>query len=296
MQMEESPKLIEIKQDKPGFDRFIGSWLCLGEAVAVIDVGPANSAGRLLEALASMNIDRVDYVLLTHIHLDHAGGLAAFLDRFPMAKVVCHERGLKFMADPSRLWAGSLQVLGGLAEMYGRPRPVSSQALIPHTKAGIQGLDIIETPGHAPHHLSYHWQGHLFAGEAGGNLFRVQGREYLRGATPPRFLLSETLTSVDRLRALDNQPIFYAHFGRAGNSHQMLDRFRAQLLRWKEIIEAEISLGRPQDLEHRCVNALLAQDPELDAFKLMDAPARDRERYFIGNSVRGYLGFLQGDG
>ena len=110
-----NPTLIPIKQDLPGFERFIGSWVCVGEINMVIDVGPSVSVNRLIKALTDMGVDRVDCVALTHIHIDHAGGLALFLEHFPMATVICHEKGIKHLVDPTRLWAGSLKTLGEIA-------------------------------------------------------------------------------------------------------------------------------------------------------------------------------------
>jgi hypothetical protein len=137
--------------------------------------------------------------------------------------------------------------------------------------------------------------GHLFAGEAGGNYLCVADTDYLRPATPPRFFLKVFLETVDRLMALEDQHICYAHFGDAPSSRQMLKRFRAQVLRWKEVVEKERSAG-PKDLIMRCVDRLLAKDPDLKAFALMDPDTQDRERFFMGNSVRGYIGFLEAQG
>ena len=284
--------LIEIKQKIPGFDHFIGSWVYPGDVNLVVDVGPANSVGRLIEALMKMNMERVDYILLTHIHIDHAGGLAEFLEHFPMARVLCHDKGIRHLADPSKLWEGSRKVLGIIAEAFGPPKPVKEEMCIPHTQAHIEDLDVIETPGHAPHHVSFSYRGNLFAGEAGGNYLSVRDTDYLRPATPPRFFLKDFLGSVDRLIALGDQHICYAHFGDAPNSCQMLKRFRAQILRWKEVIQKEMSAGS-NDLIMRCVDSLLEKDPDLKAFNSMDPDTQKRERSFMANSVRGYIEFLQ---
>ncbi len=117
--------LIEIKQDMPGFDHFFGSWVCQDDLAIVVDVGPANTAVRLIESLTYMGVERVDYVFLTHLHIDHCGGLAEFLDHYPMARVICHEKGIDYLTDPSKLWEGSLAVLGEIAEAYGSPEPVA---------------------------------------------------------------------------------------------------------------------------------------------------------------------------
>ncbi len=283
--------LIEIKQNIPGFDNFIGSWLFQDELTLLVDVGPANTCHRLMESLARLNINRIDYILLTHIHLDHAGGLADVLARYPMARVICHEKGVANLVDPGRLWRGSLKVLGKIAESYGEPNPVPLDRIIPHTRAHARGVTVIETPGHAQHHLSFSCRNRLFPGEAAGTFMMVGGEEYLRPATPPRFFLEVFLDSVDRLLSLEDQPIFYAHFGKAESSHLMLRRFRSQVLSWKGWIQEEIAFGK-EDLERRCVEVLLSKDPNLTALERMDRPTRERERNFIGNAVKGFLGFF----
>jgi len=283
--------LIEIKQERPGFDGFIGSWLYQDDLTLLVDVGPANTCGRLMENLARLEINRIDYILLTHIHLDHAGALADVLARYPMARVVCHEKGAVNLADPVRLWSGSLKVLGEIAESYGKPKPVPLDRIVPHTRAQVAGVTVIETAGHAQHHLSFSCRNRLFPGEAAGTFMRVGGEEYLRPATPPRFFLEVFLASVDRLLALEDQPILYAHFGRAESSHLMLERFRVQVLSWKGWIQQEIALGA-EDLERRCVEALLSKDPNLIALAKMDGPTQEREKHFIGNAVKGFLGFF----
>ena len=286
------PVLIEVKQDRPGFDRFIGSWVCKGDTNIVIDVGPANSVNRLAGSLKAMDMERIDLVLLTHIHIDHVGGLADFLDHFPMANAICHDKGIKHLIDPSKLWAGSRNVLGEVAEVYGAVKSVKRERLIPHTEVDIKGFENIETPGHAPHHLSFGCRGNLFVGEAGGNYFTIRDSEYLRPATPPLFFLNECLKTIDRLLAMDDQPICYAHFGRAESSHGMLNRSRDQLMRWEGIIKKEMSMGEG-DLMERCMGALLEKDPELRAFQTMAPDVRERERFFMGNSIKGYVGFLK---
>lgn len=290
--MDIDPKLIEIKQDMPGFNSFIAAWVCTDGINLVVDVGPSNSSGRLIDSLLSAGCNRVDYVLLTHIHIDHCGGLARILDHYPMAKVICHEKGIKHITDPSNLWTGSLKVLGEIARMYGRPQPIPASSLIPHTECKIKSLKIIETPGHAIHHLSYSYKSHLFAGEAGGNFFIINGSEYLRPATPPRFFFDVCMRSVEKLIALENQPIYYAHFGRADSSHRLLKRFRNQLIFWKKIVKRELSKDN-NEIVTRCIESLLKEDENLKAFQNMDTDTQKREKIFITNSVKGFIGYLK---
>jgi len=286
-------QLIEIKQDAPGFNPFFGSWLCTDDLTLIVDVGPANSAERLIASLSRIPIHRLDYVLITHIHLDHAGALANILEAYPMARAVCHSEAIPHLVDPERLWTGSLKVLGEVAREYGRPRPIPKERLIPHTEAAIRDLQVVETPGHALHHISYRFCGRLYAGEAAGNYLTLEGRDYMRPATPPRFFFDVFLRGLDSLIKLEDQPIRYAHFGEAPGSHGMLRRFRDQLFLWKDIIGGSLRQGGSHDtIIQRSMDLLMEMDTNLAAFRLMDAHVQARERMFMTNSVGGFVGFL----
>lgn len=287
-----NPTLIPIRQDRPGFEEFIGSWFYQGNRATVVDVGPSRSIHILLQSLYDVGVKRVDLVLLTHIHADHAGGLAEFLKVFPMAQVICHGRAIGHLIAPANLWLGTQKALGDLALTYGPIDPVGKEWLVSHTEAKVAGLEIFETPGHAPHHLSYVYEGKLFAGEAGGIYLTVGKGEYLRPATPPVFFLKEFAESMDRLLIRGDLPIYFGHFGRAENSMPLLKRARRQLLFWERIISEESSRGLGDAVE-RCMDRLLKEDPELKAFSKMSLDDQGRERFFIANSIRGYLGYLQ---
>ncbi|MBL7211925.1 MAG: MBL fold metallo-hydrolase [Desulfobacteraceae bacterium] len=283
---------IEIKQDMPGFDSFFVSWVCQDGFNIVVDAGPANTADRLVESLTAHGLERVDYVFLTHIHIDHCGGLGGLLAHYPMAKVVCHDKAITHMVDPSKLWNSSLKVLGEVAEAYGPPRPVSEERLIPHSVCDLKDLTIIETPGHAVHHLSFVYGHRLFAGEAGGNYFIVGDTEYLRPATPPRFFFEVSLGSIDRLLSLEDQPIFFAHFDQAEGSHRVLQKSREQLVLWKKIIYEQVRKG-DQELLERCMEALIGQDPNLKGIGKMDDDTVKREKFFMANTIRGFIGYFK---
>lgn len=283
---------IEIKQDMPGFDSFFVSWLCQDDLNIVVDVGPANTAARLVESLGALGLDRVDYVLLTHIHIDHCGGLGDLLEHYPMTRVICHDKAVEHMVDPLRLWSGSLKVLGEIAEAYGPPKPIPKGKLIPHSESDLKDLTIIETPGHAVHHLSFLYRDLLFSGEAGGNYFIIGDTEYLRPATPPRFFFEVCLGSIDRLLSLEDQPICYAHFDQARSSHRLLGISREQLILWKEIIHKQVLKG-DQELLERCMNGLIEKDPNLKGISRMDQDTLKRERFFMANAIKGFIGYFK---
>ncbi len=285
---------LPIAQDMPGFNPFFGAWICQDDLNIMVDVGPANTAGRLVDSMETLGLSRLDYILLTHIHIDHGGALSEVLAHYPEARVICHEKGIPHLVDPSRLYEGSLKVLGDLARTYGSPGPIAGERLVPHTKCRVDGLRIIETPGHAIHHLSFTYGGRLYAGEAAGNYFIVGKREYLRPATPQRFFLDIFIKSVDRLLALEDQPIRYAHVESAETSHRLLGQFKDQLLFWESVIGESVTMGgRETDIIQSSVDRLLKEDPCLAAFGHMDENTQRREKTFMANSVKGFVGFFE---
>ncbi|MBI9082431.1 MAG: MBL fold metallo-hydrolase [Desulfobacterales bacterium] len=284
---------IPLPQPLPGFDEFISAWLITSPATVLVDVGPAASVPRLFEALSALGVDRIDAVLLTHIHLDHAGGAGDFAVRFPHAPVVCHHSALSHLADPSRLWAGSLKALGDTARAYGPMRPVPEPQLVDADTINLPDLAAIATPGHAVHHVSYRVGPFLMAGEASGVYQRVDdGTVYLRPATPPRFFLETSLASIDLLLPHAHALTCFGHHGWCPDGQPVLRTHRAQLLRWADIISARMSQRSDPTFEDGCIEALLAQDPLLTSFQRLSPAVRQREGFFLRNSIRGFVQYL----
>ena len=116
--------LIPLPQDLPGFDTFISAWLVTGERTYLVDPGPAVTIQKLVAALRALHIHHLDAILLTHIHIDHSGGIGDLVTHFPDTPVVCHPKAVEHLVDPARLWAGSVKTLGAIARAYGPISPV----------------------------------------------------------------------------------------------------------------------------------------------------------------------------
>jgi glyoxylase-like metal-dependent hydrolase (beta-lactamase superfamily II) len=285
--------LIPLSPPLTGFSEFISAWLYRGKITFLVDVGPSSTATELLRALQELDIDHLDYILLTHIHLDHAGAIGQITDAFPQTPIICHKDSISHLTEPSRLWEGTKKVLGSMALSYGPIQPVEANRLsgVNHFRAA--GVTPIITPGHAPHHVSYKTDNYLFAGETGGIYVSLPQRKfYLRPATPPRFFLDIALQSVDALIASQPKTICYSHFGINEDASMMLAAHREQLLLWEALIRDEIQNRKAIDRTATCLKRLLNEDPLMANFDQLTPDIQEREIYFLKNSINGYLGYL----
>jgi glyoxylase-like metal-dependent hydrolase (beta-lactamase superfamily II) len=149
--------LIDLNGPLEGFRKFISAWAYKIDGVTLlVDPGPASTIPYLVERLDELGIRTIDYILLTHIHLDHAGGTGQFLRHFPGAKVNCHPKGIPHMVAPQKLWEESKKVLGKVAEACGEMSPVPESSISYRDRIALGGvsIEVIETPGHAAHHVS----------------------------------------------------------------------------------------------------------------------------------------------
>ncbi|MEZ4387997.1 MAG: MBL fold metallo-hydrolase [Candidatus Krumholzibacteriia bacterium] len=297
------PRLELIDLDQPdltGYRRFISCWLSTGEGPTfVVDPGPGNTAPRLIARLAELGVHRLDWILLTHIHLDHGGAAADLLAAYPGARGVGHESAGPHLVAPERLWEGSRQVLGGIAERYGRPAAVPAASLAGYAELAQQGVEVIETPGHAPHHVSFRHQDTLFLGEAAGTFQPLaDGRWYLRPATPPRFKLEVALRSLDRLLALDPAParLAFAHHGLLeGRATELLRLARRQLQQWVDVVRAARAHAPAagfDELADGVIARLREHDPNFGLGHLLDPDIAAREQDFTKQTLRGMVQYV----
>ena len=274
----ESPILIDLEQPRPGFSRFISSWFYQpADANILVDPGPAGTIPQLTKALGELHVDRLDLILLTHVHLDHGGGVAELLKTYPGARVICHPRGMEHMANPDRLWDASLKNLGWIAEMYGRPQPVPGECLHfrERIEAGGVAIECIDTPGHAPHHLVFRVGDIVFAGEAAGIYLGLDDGFYLRvGAPPGGFHYPAYRRSLETIAALDASFLCFAHWGSTREYRKVMATAIEQADLWMAVSmrHADEADGK---FEERVMEELLATDPGLAL--LHGSPRRDPE-------------------
>ena len=286
--------LIGLTPPLPGFDRFLGVWLYTGPPAFLVDVGPSSTSAALLQALANIGVRHLDYLLITHVHIDHIGGAGQISEAFPKAWVVGHSKGLLHLVQPEKLWKGSLQTLGATARGYGEIRAVPPDRIMDAAALDEPFILPISTPGHASHHISYRVGDILFAGEAGGVCLPVvTGQLYLRPATPPRFFLDTALNSIDRLRDVASCHIAYSHFGFFKDASALLQSHRDQLLLWESIIGRILSEEGPHDRVTTCLEHILKEDARLGGYRALPTSEQRREEGFLRNSIQGFIGYLQ---
>lgn len=213
--------------------------------VTVVDTANNAALPRVLAALQALGLSpaNVDYVFLTHVHLDHAGGAGALMRAFPEARLVVHPRGARHMADPGKLFA-AVQAVYGAEEahrLYGDPLPVAADRIIAaddgyNFNLGDRTLTCLDTPGHASHHLCLldTRSGCLFTGDIFGLSFReldVEGRpSIIPTTTPTQFDPDIMHKSVDRILAHRPPAVYLTHFARVedvprlgGDLHRLIE-------------------------------------------------------------------------
>jgi len=277
----------------PGFRQFISAWhLEVNGRNLLVDPGPLSTIDRLVAALHQRGIKRLDTILLTHIHIDHAGGTGALLRAFPEARVICHPDGVRHLVDPKRLWQGSLKVLGRTAEVYGEIVPVPADRIGHAETVEGTGIEVHLTPGHAPHHCCYRLGDLLFAGEVAGVRCTIGKGIYMRPATPPRFLLEVALDSVRRMCELQPQRMVFAHHGLVDDAAGHLRIAHRQLRLWVRGAAAVLAAGH--DDSAAFLDWLLARDEVFRNLGQLDTDLQQRERDFVGNTYRGMRDYVTG--
>jgi len=226
---------------------------------AIIDPGPLRSISYVLGFLRRNNIpmNRIKYVLLTHIHIDHAGGVGELIKRLPNAEVVMHVKGIKHMSDPSLLWEKTKEVLGDLAETYGEIVKIPKSRMV-----GISGEEILllgsteirvlEAPGHASHHLVYFVENGrlLFSGDAAG--IYIEPWKLMLPTTPKPFNVEKALLSLEKMLSLGPKIVYLPHYGKNMNARRHLESYMELVMRLENVIRENIDRDIGELIEIVC--------------------------------------------
>jgi len=242
-----APGIVEIDTLLGGWEKVTAGYLVHGDAPVLVETGSQSSVRVLLDALDSLGVSPGDLagVAVTHIHLDHAGGVGDVARAFPAATVYVHEKGARHLVDPTRLIDSASRVYGPLLDsLYGRLDPTPTERI--HVLADGEEIRVspdrvlttVDSPGHAKHHLALHdsLSGVLFAGDAVG--VRLPDAGVLRPSTPPPdFDLDLAVHSLRRFAARRPSGLALAHYGLLPEPGAILDEAEGTLRRWAAVAE-----------------------------------------------------------
>jgi len=248
----------EIDTRMAGYSGITAGYLILGDRPCLVETGTSTSAPTVIEALASLGVGPQDLatIVVTHIHLDHAGGVGDLARHYPNAEVVVHEKGARHLADPSRLMASARMVWGDkLDVLFGDLAPTEAARIRSLGDTGSidlgngRRLDSHYSPGHAKHHVGLidSETGDLYVGDAAGVYLPETGD--LRPATPPPdFDLDTALNSLKLFGALGPQRLLFSHYGPVEDVTATLERSAEELRVWVDLTKQAHAEGL--DLDH----------------------------------------------
>lgn len=207
------------------------------EGLALVDPGPASCLATLETGLASRgaSLSEVRWLLLTHIHLDHAGAAGTIRSRVPACRVFVHERGAPHLVDPSKLMASAARLYGAdMDRLWGEVRPLAADAVQivrdeDEVEIGRRRLRVRETPGHASHHVSYFdlHEGLAYVGDTAG--IHTSGHYVIAPTPPPDIDIELWQQSLNRIADLEPDRLLLTHFGIVEEASSHIVRFRQVL-------------------------------------------------------------------
>jgi len=251
-------EVFSIDTQMAGHTGITSSYLIRGSKPCLVETGTALSAPVVIDALAQLGIDAADLatVVVTHIHLDHAGGVGDIAEAYPNAEIVVHERGARHLADPTRLVASAQRVFGSdMDRLFGPLLATPAERLVTLADVGFvdlgdgRRLDSFHNPGHASHHVALvdSQTGDLYTGDAAG-VFVPDTAEVRPATPPPDFDLDLALDSLERMRAVRPTRLLFAHFGPVTDVEHVFAESEAELRYWVEQVSGAYHAG--MDLDH----------------------------------------------
>jgi len=290
--------LFLVDLETGGFKNLIASYVLTGKQTTIVETGPSSSIPNLLSGLKELDVkvEKVAYVALSHVHLDHGGGTGTLLKFLPNAKVLVHPRGVPHLVNPERLWLQSKEVLGLVAEIFGEPEAVPEDRIIAASDRMTWDvgknirLTAVETLGHASHNLSYYESlcGGIFSGDTAG--IYLCAFDAVVPTTPPAFHLDAALASLDKLANLKPSALYYSHFGKVSNAMSRLQDHALQLRLWGKVAKEEIRKKHGlKEVQER----ILVEDKIMQKLAGFIRPHPIYAKVILGNSVQGFIDFAE---
>ncbi len=284
-------EVFQIDTRMAGYGGVTAGYLIRADRPCLIETGTAPSAPVVRDALAELGVGPSDLatVVVTHIHLDHAGGSGDIAGMFPEAQIVVHEYGAPHLADPARLNASARMVYGDeLDELFGELTAIPAERIRAVDRrdsidlGGGRRLDTHHSPGHAKHHVGLidSVSGDLYVGDAAGIYVQATG-DMLPATPPPEFDLDVALESLRLFRSLQPTRLLFSHYGPVDAVDQTLQRSAEEIQVWVEATRAAKRAGLGLNLDHAAAMVrertrqryAVMQDPEAAARYERTAPA-----------------------
>ncbi|HEX2089571.1 MAG TPA: MBL fold metallo-hydrolase [Actinomycetota bacterium] len=294
------PQTYEAAHGITGVDTFMAgrtgvtsAYLLSATEPALVETGPTTSVEAVKTGLASLGLGPEDlaHIVVTHIHLDHAGGVGTLSASFPRAMVWVHDRGAPHLADPARLVDSASRLYGPerLNHLFGPVEPVRADRLRrlgegDKVELGDRWLDVMYTPGHASHHIALadSLSGAVFTGDALG--IHLPDMRVLRPATPPPDVdVERGVESIQRIAARAESVLLFSHFGPVSEVQELCSIASSRLRRWADIVRE--ALDETDDIDR--ITELLERRTA-DEFKPAhaEAEAPDLDRYNVLSSTK----------
>lgn len=272
-----------------GRELVTSAYLIRAEQPALVETGPTTSVDAVLEGLGALGLEANDlaHIVVTHIHLDHAGGVGRLASHFPGARIWVHDRGAPHLAAPARLVHSAARVYGEerMRELFGPVDPVPGDRLASlsdgdRVELGGRALEVMYTPGHASHHIALvdSATGSLFTGDALG--IHLPDVRVLRPATPPPDIDVElSVDSIRRIRARAGPVLMFSHYGPVEEVDEICELAESRLRKWAGIVRE--AMGQTSELDRV---AQILRDRTASELSGALGP-EDLERYEILSSV-----------
>lgn len=252
-----------------GTSQIVATYALLGDAPVLVDPGPASTLATMEQGLAAngLSVDDLYGLLLTHIHLDHAGAAGTLVKRNPKLKVFVHSRGAPHMINPEKLLVSAKRLYGPMMDtLWGEFLPVPEENVTvleggETLKIGGRSVHVRYTPGHASHHVSYldEQSGALFVGDTAG--VKQPSAIGARPPTPPPDINIELWQqSLDTLRDLNATALMLTHYGPSNDPAAHIEDFRERLVRWAEFVRVGLESGASEAEQIANLQAMANQD------------------------------------